>query len=412
MRTITIVLSTGAALTFLQIPQSTELTGLTSWLTGYAAMPADTFAAGPPSGAFLNDGRRAEPAFRAQPVQGFSSIWPDTDGWFWALSDNGFGSKRNSPDYLLRIYRVRPVFEEKRVDVDEAFVQLRDPDRRVPFHIVNENTTDRLLTGADFDPESMIRLGDGTFWIGDEFGPFLLHVAGDGRLLGPPVEAPGVRSPDNPLLAAADAGQSSAATVRRSRGFEGLALNAPDGSLFALLEAGLVSDEGKSTRLLEFNPQARAFTGRTWSIPLEQPGHSLTELVGVGTISEPADKSYRFLAIERDEGHGAEARFKKVYYLDMLDERLFHPSPGRLQTVVKHGRAPSPSALVDLLFIEDPDRLATSGGRFTFPYITTEAVWPLAEQALLLVNDNNYPATGGRLEGQRDQTEFIRLRVQ
>ncbi len=388
-----------------------ELGALTSWLTGYAVLPAETFAPGPQSGAFLNDGRRAEPAFRAQPVQGFSSIWPDTDGWFWALSDNGFGSKRNSPDYLLRIYRVRPVFEEKRVEVDAAFVQLRDPERRAPFHIVNENTTDRLLTGADFDPESMVRLADGTFWIGDEFGPFLLHVAGDGRLLDPPVEAPGVRSPDNPLLATPDAGQSSAATVKRSRGFEGLALYAPGATLFALLEAGLVSDGGKSTRLLEFDPQARAFTGRTWSIPLEQPGHSLTELVGVGTITEPADRSYRFLAIERDDGHGADARFKKVFYLDVLDQR-FDPAGARMWAVVKHGRAPSPSALVDLLFIEDPDRLATSGGRFTFPYITTEAVWPLAEQSLLLVNDNNYPATGGRLEGQRDHTEFIRLRVQ
>ena len=32
---------------------------------------------------------------------------------------------------------------------------------------------------------------DGTFWVSEEFGPFLIHVAADGRLLEPPVAVPG-----------------------------------------------------------------------------------------------------------------------------------------------------------------------------------------------------------------------------
>ena len=55
-----------------------------------------------------------------------------------------------------------------------------------PFPITNEQTADRLLTGADFDIESVVRAKDGTFWIGEEFGPFLLHVAADGRVLAGP----------------------------------------------------------------------------------------------------------------------------------------------------------------------------------------------------------------------------------
>ncbi|HSL20459.1 MAG TPA: esterase-like activity of phytase family protein [Vicinamibacterales bacterium] len=386
-------------------------------LTGYAVLPADTFAGGPPGGVFRNAGARdAAGAFPAQPVQGISSIWPADDGtepdggWYWALTDNGYGTKINSPDYLLRIYRVRPRFETRSVEVAPEFVQLRDPDRRAPFHIVHENTSDRALTGADFDPESFVLMPDGTFWIGDEFGPFLLHVAADGRLLDPPFAAEGVRSPDHPLLPPPDAGEASEATVARSRGFEGLAYHAPRKTLIALLEAGLVSDQGKISRALEFDPAARSFTGRGWQVPLEAPDHALTELVAVSPVADGRpDYIVRFMAIERDSGHGPEARFKKIFYLDLTNQPQV--GGGRHSIVQKHGRGPSPSALIDLLSIVDPNRLATGDGRFSFPFITPEALWPLGME-VLIVNDNNYPATGGRTPEQRDNTEFVRLRPQ
>lgn len=378
-------------------------------LTGYAVMPADTLAAGPPSGAFLRDGvRGATPPFPSQPVQGFSSIWPDTDGWFWALADNGYGTRFNSPDFLLRIYRVRLVFEEKRVEVDARFVALRDPDRRVPFHLVNEDTADRLLTGADLDPESMVRMEDGTFWIGDEFGPFLVHVAADGRVLDPPFEAPGVRSPDNPLVAPPDAGQASQATVGRSRGFEGLAWYATRRTLVALLEAGLVSDQGKVTRLYEFNPVAKAFTGTQWTLPFEQAGDSLTELVGAGPITPaPDDESYQFVTIERDGGQGRDARFKRVWRFAIM-ERRHDPTGSEMRVVVRHPSYGGWS--LDLLAISDPDLLASTSGTFTFPFITPEALWPMPDRSIVIVNDNNYPGKGGRAPDQQDNTEFIRVR--
>ena len=48
----------------------------------------------------------------------------------------------------------------------------------------------RLLTGADFDTESFRKVADGTYWFGDEFGPYLLHVGSDGTLLSAPIPAP------------------------------------------------------------------------------------------------------------------------------------------------------------------------------------------------------------------------------
>jgi len=32
-----------------------------------------------------------------------------------------------------------------------------------------------LLTGFDLDVESFVIAKDGTFWVGEEFGPYLLH---------------------------------------------------------------------------------------------------------------------------------------------------------------------------------------------------------------------------------------------
>ncbi|MEP0924424.1 glycerophosphodiester phosphodiesterase family protein [Leptolyngbya sp. FACHB-711] len=171
-------------------------------LKGFASLPADTFAEGPPAGANNGNGEpisgngRTGP-FDGQPVQGFSGVQfaPGSDGsTFWFLSDNGFGAKTNSADYLLRLYQVDPSFVDSEegdgaVEI-QGFVQLSDPDNLIPFDIVNESTTERLLTGADFDVESFVIDGEGDIWIGDEFGPYVLHFDATGKLLEAPISTP------------------------------------------------------------------------------------------------------------------------------------------------------------------------------------------------------------------------------
>ncbi|MEN9517952.1 MAG: hypothetical protein RLZZ381_540, partial [Cyanobacteriota bacterium] len=172
-------------------------------LVGFASLPADTLVEGTPAGG--NDGEgnpidangRIGP-FDGQPVQGFSGVQfaPGNTGAFWFLSDNGFGTQENSTDYLLRIYQVDPNF--KRVeDSDgsvkiENFIQLSDPDNLISFDIVNEDSEERLLTGADFDVESFVIDKNGDIWVGDEFGPYLLHFDAEGKLLEAPIETPNV----------------------------------------------------------------------------------------------------------------------------------------------------------------------------------------------------------------------------
>lgn len=107
------------------------------------------------------------------------------------MSDNGYGSKDNSASFLLSVHRIRPDFGAGTIEVLASF-GLSDPDRQVPFPLTQP---DRRLTGADFDVESFQRLDDGTFWFGEEFGPFPLHTDANGKVLGPPVPLPGVSSP-------------------------------------------------------------------------------------------------------------------------------------------------------------------------------------------------------------------------
>ncbi len=146
-------------------------------------------------------------------MQGFSGIKAMEDGTFWWLSDNGFGSKANSSDAMLMLHHIRLNWDAGKVEPVET-VFLSDPDKKAPFPIVMEGAEQRYLTGADFDVESIQPVSDG-FWVGEEFGPYLLKFTRDGKLtdvIATKVGETDVKSPDNPTLvvpanpAAQDAG--------------------------------------------------------------------------------------------------------------------------------------------------------------------------------------------------------------
>ncbi len=162
-------------------------------LVGFASLPADTYSDGPVSGEGISANGRTGP-FPGQPIQGFSGVQFTNNDSLYFLSDNGYGSKDNSEDFLLRIHRLNPNFKgtengDGTVKVLD-YIQLSDPDNKIPFQIVNEGTGERLLTGADFDVESFVFDKDGTIWVGEEFGPYLLHFDATGKLLEAPVATP------------------------------------------------------------------------------------------------------------------------------------------------------------------------------------------------------------------------------
>ena len=367
-------------------------------LLARAILPSDAYQPGPPSGAFITGDNGVTPPFPGQPIPGFSAVLQAGAGIFWAMADNGFGAKTNSADFLLRLYRIRPDFKTElggtgHVDV-LGFIELRDPDHRVPFALTR---ADRVLTGADFDIESVRQTRDGDFWFGEEFGPFLLHTDATGKVLEAPYPLPGVQSPQNPFLPEPDAW-----TLPRSRGFEGMALSVDGRTLYPMIEGALRNDSDRQRRVLnEFDLRRRAYTGRTWQYRVDATSPDAV----IGDLT--ALDAHRFMLIERDDFQGAEARQKKVYVIDLRRS----DADGFLEKQL----------MLDLLRIRDPGGVSLParpgefgvGDPFSFPLQSVESLEILDAERILVANDNNYPSSDGRWIGRDrpDDTELIIVRV-
>ena len=366
-------------------------------LLARAILPSDAYQPGPASGAAVAPNNGVTPPFPGQPIPGFSAVLDAGRGELWGMPDNGYGAKTNSADFLLRLYRIRPEFRtagggDGSVDV-LRFLQLRDPDEEIPFALTRP---DRLLTGADFDLESVRRAKDGTFWFGEEFGPFLLHTDATGEVLEAPIPLPGVQSPQNPFLG------GGTPNLPASRGFEPLALSRDGKTLYPMLEGALVGDPDPCRRIVyEFDLRDSEYTGRSWWYRTDAafPGAVIGDLTALD--------EHRFVLIERDDAQGAEAQQKKIYLVDL--RRV--DAEGYLEKRL----------VLDLLRIRDPAGISLParpgefgvGDPFSFPLQSVESLEVLGGERLLIANDNNYPGSDGRwvARDRPDDTELIIVRV-
>jgi hypothetical protein len=355
-------------------------------LEARAILPADATWPAPFPGVPNTDPAPAPGA--TQPVGGFSALLDAGHGRFYAMPDNGFGNKANSRSFLLRVYKVRPHWETKRggsgrVEILDQ-ITLRDPDLKVPFPIVNETTGDRLLTGGDFDIESM-RIGkDGTLWFGEEFGPFIVHTDATGKVLDAPVPTPGVMSPDSPFLF------GRTPNLGGSNGFEAMALSKDGRTLYPILEGALTGADPLDRVVFEFDVRERRFTGRKWTYRMSIGGTLVSDATALGH-----DK---LIVLERDNNQGPAAAWKRAFTI---------PVPGRHSVLAKR-------QVVDLLNLDDRHLISLParpgdfglGDPFRFPYVTVEAVLPLGDGELAIVNDTNFGSTG-RNAGLPDYSDFI-----
>lgn len=375
---------------------------------------------------YLSDKQAPKPTgislpFKGQPVQGFSGIKAMADGSYWVLSDNGYGSKANSPDAALMAHHLRPDWTSGKVK-RLASVFLHDPDRKVPFLITHEGTAKRYLTGADFDIESMQFIGK-HLWFGDELGPYLIKTDRQGKVLAvfeTQLDGKTLRSPDH-YSVTTPATPAAAATfstpVRRSRGYEGMAASKDGAYLYGLLEGPLWDEssrqwemqEGREyLRIIEFGVADEKWTGRSWKYLLEANGNNIGDF---NMIDEDTG-----LIIERDNGEGTAdtacngplrpdcqnvpARFKRIYKISLKET----DSAGFVRKI----------GYIDLLDIDDPagrSRIGGQSGTFTFPFVTIEDVDIVDGQHIVVANDNNLPYSSGRQLGKNDDNEFVLLRV-
>jgi hypothetical protein len=378
-------------------------------LEGFASLPADTLMPGPSSGHFIEPPENIEPPFQGQPAQGYSAVINNGDGSFLFLSDNGYGKGANSLDFLLRTYCISPDFRtaeggsgEIRID---GYLDLSDPQQQNPYRpTVAESTTGqytpdesiltrRLLTGAHFDPESIQRATDGSLWVGDETGPFLLHFNARGELLEEPYQLQGLVSPGRSVEPAEPAREEP--VMRRSKGFEGMAISPSGHMLYPMLEAALLAQPGH-LNIYSFSLEREEFLNRSALKPSYRyaldPGAT-----AIGAFQMYSDNAG--LVLERDSGSGEKARHKKVYRIDFQ----------RLDT----GGLLLKEEVADLLNIDDPHDLDGDGStRFSFPFHTPEGLVIIDSDTIGIINDNNFPFGRGRKEtAGSENTEFILLGV-
>ncbi|KQV87344.1 esterase-like activity of phytase family protein [Pelomonas sp. Root1237] len=392
-------------------------------LEGWALMPANTFAEGPTTGQFASGaGGNSLPLLNKQSVQGFSAVLAGpAAGTYLFMPDNGFGAKENSADALLRMYAVTPNFKTATGGTGTvsaanfnsgasmggftsgSYVTLSDPNQLLSLKIQADYTryyntaanplvdpsirSGRQLTGADLDIESVRKDKNGNLWFGDEFGPYLVKTNAKGEVLRREIGMLGVASPQNEAVVNGTIG----ATLGRSNGFEGMAINPNGDRLYTLLEGTVTGDPAKTLRINAFDVGTESYTGQQWNYKLDGAGTNIGDMTAIN--------DHEFLIIERNgaTATGGGTPFKKIFKVDLnqLD------GSGNL---VK-------SEVIDLMNIADPHDLNGDGSTaFTFPFTTIESVLILDAHTLLVANDNNYPGTGGRNLGS-DNTEFLKIHL-
>jgi hypothetical protein len=401
------------ALGFLTTAALAEDTVFPATLAAHAVLPANTIIAAPADAAdyLKTSGKFTTPDRKRTEAPG---TVPGKDGV--RLTGLSLPS-----DTMLMLHNIEIDWDAGKIEALKT-VFLTDPDKKAPFPIVMEGAAKRYLTGADFDVESIQPVADG-FWVGEEFGPYILKFDLDGKLtevVSTTVDGKAVTSPDNPTLAVqADPSKPMPVfNIKRSGGFEGLALSKDGGKLYGLLEGPIWTDgenvergEGRpALRIVELDVASKTWTGRSWLYPLAEGGEA------IGDFNMLDEKTA--LVIERDNGAGTAdkacanpkepkpdcfavgAKVKRVYKIEMTDKNT--------------GRAVRKIGYIDLLKIADPDNRKRQGGGHGFydmPFVTIENVDRIDATHIVVGNDNNLPFSAGRLIDKADDNEFVLLEV-
>jgi hypothetical protein len=244
------------------------------------------------------------------------------------------------------------------------------------------------------DPEGLVVLDDGTFWVSDEYGPYLQHHDSTGRL----IERIGPGAHPRALPAVF--------TRRRpNRGMEGLAL-LPDGrTLVGIMQSSLdnpdagVRSTSRVTRLVLMDTGS----GRTREILY------LQEAPGMSNSAVCALTDTELVVIEHDalfpDDEHEPARLKRIFRIDLRGATDVNDPENRPQGLLlpggrtleqcteaelrEHGIRPAAKRmLVDLLALG-------------YPHDKPEGLALLGDRTLAVINDDDFGIVGDGAGGIR-----------
>ncbi|MEV6804605.1 esterase-like activity of phytase family protein [Streptomyces sp. NPDC051132] len=340
-----------------------------------------------------------------------SDIYPaGREGEYWTVTDRGpngqikvDGKKRRTfpvPGFDPAIVKIR--ISGRTVRVLDA-IPLTTSSGKAVTGLPNQKSRDEAPytydagTPLPYDPngldtEGLVRAGDGSFWLVDEYGPSLVHVSARGRVLARYVpKGLGLTGADYPVV---EALPSILLHRKINRGFEGLA-QLPGGDLVMALQSPLplpdadAGDASRTTRLLRFSPRQKAVTAeyayRFDPVDVVDPGEDdtselkISSVVAVGRdrllVEERTDKAARLHLVRLGRGS------------DILggrwDDDATSPSLEQLDDPAASGVPVLPKRL-----LVDLGKVAGVPGKI-------EGIARVDHDTLALVNDNDFGMTDG-----------------
>jgi hypothetical protein len=198
------------------------------------------------------------------------------------------------------------------------------------------------------DPEGLRVSPQGTFFVSDEYGPYLYEFDATGnrlRALGVPakflIKNPGIEDAELP--------PSNTSGRQDNRGMEGLAIT-PDGSkLYGIMQSPLIQDNalsgsnkriGTNNRILEVDLATGAT--REFLYQMDDKSFGVNEILAVN--------DHQFVVIERDSNAGTDAQFKRLVLVDLTGATDISNIDSLPQTGAPAGVTPvSKTPFLDLL---------------------------------------------------------------
>jgi hypothetical protein len=259
------------------------------------------------------------------------------------------------------------------------------------------------------DTESIVALSDGTFWIGDEYCPSLLHVGPDGQVLQrwvPKGLETALKAVDYPVK-----GLLPAMAARRqiNRGFEALAISADERWLYIVFQSPLAHpnvaafENARHVRIWKLDLTTGAVAAQ-YLYPLDEP-ESFQRDAKAGDVDRSDIKvseatcvgKGRLLILERI------SRTTKIYSVDLKAGSIISTAHMNLRTRPTLEQLSATDAFPNNVPVLAKTLVLNSDDA---PELDRdlEGMVVLSPNELLLVNDNDFSVEGAR-------TRFWRIRL-
>ena len=329
---------------------------------------------------------------------------PRAPGYFYLLTDRG--PNVDSTDSSKKVFPV-PSFTpqigrfklqgDKLVQVGVIEIKdttgrkitgLPNPDNGNTGEIAVDLQDKPLGTDAwGLDSEGLVALKDGTFWISDEYGPWMVHVDAKGKIMervGPFSGAPGAKSLPKVL-----------ALRRANRGMESLTVT-PDGKyLVGMMQnpvdnpSPAIRKESRLNRIVFYDPK----TGASWQYAylMDAVSSVVSEIAAVTNTT--------FIVSERDQLFAGDpkspAKVKRIYKIDIAgasdisdpaDSRNGRMVNGKTLEQLNEGELKSAS-IVPVSKELVVDLLALPGG---YPHDKSEGLAVINDRLIAVSNDDDF----------------------